>query len=138
MNEKDYTNRHLKQIANQAEKSLLARKIESIQVWDKVIEEGMDRLADGSITLKTGDLLRAAKDKSDYELKTKDQQLAMMEMVMHFASGENNESRNYDKRVIEGAAVQTNHPADGIAEGFDAREDGPGGIYYPPAWDAAA
>lgn len=138
MSEEDFTQRHLKKIAKTAEKSILARKIESMQVWDKVIDEGMDRLSNGTIQLKTGDLLRAAKDKSDFELKTKDQQLAMMEMVMHFASGENN-GENYERRtVIEGAAKPHINPAEELTDSFDTGEDGPSGVYYPPAWDAAA
>ena len=136
MSEKDYSQRHLRQIANEAEKRLLKKQIESTEVWDEVISQGMDKLSTGELSMKTSDLLKAAKDKSDHEMKTKDQQLAMMEMVMHFASGENNESRSYDRRIIKGQTPEGLDPADGTAGYIDAGEDGPGGVYYPPAWDA--
>jgi hypothetical protein len=138
MSEADYTNRHLRQIATNAEKSVLKQKLDSMQVWDKVIDEGMDRLNNGELVMKTSDLLKAAKDKSDYELKTKDQQLAMMEMVMYFASGENNESDKYDRRNVEAKTVQNIHPASEFTEDTGDGADGPSGIYYPPAWDAPA
>lgn len=137
MNEKDYTNRHLRQLANNAEKSIVKQKLDSMQVWDKVIDEGMERLRSGEISMKTGDLLKAAKDKSDFELKTKDQQLAMMEMVMYFASGENNESDKYDRRAVTATKVENKHLASEFTEDTDGGENGPGGVYYPPAWDAA-
>lgn len=137
MNEHDYTNRHLKQLAHSAEKSVLRQKLDSMQVWDKVIDEGMDRLSSGDLSMKTSDLLKAAKDKSDFELKTKDQQLAMMEMVMYFASGENNESDKYDRRAVTATKVQDKRPATEFTEDTDGGEGGPGGVYYPPAWNAA-
>lgn len=137
MSEKDYNSRHLRQIANQAEKQILKKQIESTQVWDEVIGKGMEGLAEGTLHMKTADLLKAAKDKSDYELKTKDQELAFAEMMYFFASGENNESRAYDRRVIEGETVENNDVA--IEPSDDSRpgQDRPSGVYYPPSWDAA-
>lgn len=136
MSEKDFSQRHMRQIAKTAEKQMLMRTIESKEVWDEVINKGMEKLANGEMPMKTADLLKAAKDKSDFELKTKDQQLAMMEMVMHFASGENNESRKYDRRVVEGKTAEDYDPTVGTAADSDEGEARPSGIYYPPAWDA--
>ena len=137
MNEKDFASRELRQIATKAEKDILKRQIESKEVWDSVINKGMARLENDEMPMKTADLLKAAKDKSDYELKVKDQELAMMEMVMFFASGEATEAKKYDKRIIEGEAVTDFDPTVGIAEDSEAGTDGPSGVYYPPAWDAA-
>jgi hypothetical protein len=138
MSEKDFNSRHLRQIAKDAEKQLLKRQIESGQVWEEVINQGMEKLQNGELHMKTGDLLKAAKDKSDYEMKVKDQQIAMMDMVMHFASGENNESKSYDRRIIEGEAV-TDFDAAGESPGsVDEGANGSSGIYYPPTWDAVA
>lgn len=138
MSDKDFNDRHLRQIANTAEKAILKQAIESKTVWDEVINQGMEKLAAGEITMKTADLLKAAKDKSDYELKVKDQQLAMADMIYHFASGANTESRSYDKRVIEGQAVTDFDPTQELT-GFDSPgPDGPSAVHYPPAWDAAA
>lgn len=140
MSEKDYTSRHLRQIAKQAEKTLLKKHIESSQVWDEVINQGMERLANGELNMKTADLLKAAKDKSDYELKTKDQQLAFANMMYHFASGENelNYRKPYDRKTLEGETLQNIDPATESSGDNQARETGPDGIYYPPAWDASA
>lgn len=136
LNKEDFNKRHLTQIANQAEKTLLKHTIEAKQVWDSVIDKGMEKLEKGEISLKTGDLLKAAKDKSDYDFKVKDQQMAMMEMVYHFASGESTESREYDRRIIKGQAVTYYDPADESTEDSRRGADRPSGVYYPPAWDA--
>lgn len=145
MNEKDFNSRHLRQIAKDAEKKILKRSIESGQVWDKVIEVGMQGIEDGTLVMKTADLLKAAKDKSDYELKTKDQQLAYAEMMYYFASGESEQTlrKPYDRKVVqddrkyvEGTAVEHQDAATGAPEDSAPREDGPSGVYYPPSWDA--
>lgn len=139
MSEKDYNARHLRQIANQAEKQLLKKKIESMNVWDTVIDKGMEMLEEGTIHMKTADLLKAAKDKSDFELKTKDQEMAFAEMMYYFASGENqnNLRRPYERRgIVEGEKVENNYSAFGTTEDSGAGEDRPSGVYYPPAWDA--
>ena len=137
MSEKDFNDRSLRKIAKDAERAILKQAIESKTVWDEVINQGMDKLASGELNMKASDLLKAAKDKSDYELKVKDQEMAMMEMIYHFASGENNESRSYDRRIIEGEAVTDFDPTEGITGDSGAGEEGPSGVYYPPAWDAA-
>jgi hypothetical protein len=112
MNEQDFNSRHLREIAKTAEKQILRRQIDSKTVWDTVITQGMEKLESGELVMRTQDLLKAAKDKSDFELKVKDQELAMVEMVAHFASGEGDmeESRKYDRRIIEGQAVEDYDP----------------------------
>lgn len=139
MSDEDYNSRHLRQIAKKAEKDILKRKIESGEVWDKVIAQGIEGLEEGTMAVKTADLLKAAKDKSDYELKTKDQELAFAEMMYFFASGENqnNLRKPYDRKYVEGETVENIHPAQGIAADSRAGEDGPSAVYYPPSWDAA-
>lgn len=160
LSEKDFTDRHLNRIVKKAEKDLVKRAIESSKVWDRVIDQGMEDLESGELKVTTNHLLKAAKDKQDYEFKKKDHQLAMMEMVYHFASGESNQelSRPYDREVvsstsrtinnkdrgatderrtiIEGATVTNNHPPEGTADGAGPGAHQPRGIHYPPAWDA--
>lgn len=140
MSEKDYNSRHLRQIAKQAEKQILKNRIESSQVWDDVISKGMNMLEEGTLHMKTADLLKAAKDKSDFELKTKDQEMAFAEMMYFFASGENqnNLRKPYDRRFVEGETVKDNDVAVGTPADSGEGENGPGGVYYPPAWDALA
>lgn len=137
LSEDDFHNRHLRQIANQAEKQILKKQIESKEVWDEVINQGMEKLQSGELSMKTADLLKAAKDKSDHELKVKDQSLAMAEMMWHFASGENNESVRYDRRFVEGKTVTDYDPTETLTGDTPAGENGPSGIHYPDAWDAA-
>lgn len=102
MDEDSYNEAHLRKIAKNAEKSILKREITSKQVWDDVIKRGAELLENGELEVNTGHLLKAAKDKSDYELKRTDQQLAIAEMVFHFASGESDlgESRKYEKAFV--------------------------------------
>lgn len=136
MSEGDFKDRHLRKIAKDAEKKILKRQIESKEVWDEVINQGMEKLQSGELTMRTGDLLKAAKDKSDHEMKVKDQQLAMAEMMWFFASGENNESRSYDRRIVEGKAVTDFDPAEESTGNISQGENGPSDIHNPIAWDA--
>lgn len=138
MSEDDYNERHLRQIAKKAEKQVLKRQLESSQVWDEVISTGMERLENGELTLRASDLLKAAKDKSDYELKTKDQSLAFMEMMWHFASGENKESRSYDRRLAQNEAVADFDATETVTNDSGAGTDGPSDIYHTITWDAIA
>lgn len=136
----DFTQRHLSDIAKKAEQQILMRKIESVDVWDTVIDKGMEKLESGELTMKTADLLKAAKDKQDYQFKQTDQKMAMMDMVFHFASGENDlkERRPYDGRLIEGQAADDYDPAAEPAGLVGERPDGPGAFYQSLAGDAAA
>lgn len=138
MSEEDFNNRTLKQMAKQAEKQILRRKIESTEVWDEVIGLGVEQLKSGEITMKASDLLKAAKDKSDYELKTKDQEIAIAEMMWHFASGENKESRSYDRRVVEGEAVTDFDATEGITNETGGGTDESSDVYHTISWDAIA
>jgi len=136
MSEGDYKDRHLRKIASDAEKKILKRQIESKEVWDEVISQGMEKLQSGELQMRTGDLLKAAKDKSDHEMKVKDQQLAMAEMMWFFASGENNESRSYDRRIVKGAAVTDFDPAEVTTGSTDQGENGPSDLHNTVTWDA--
>lgn len=136
MSEDDYNNRTLKQMAKKAEGQILKRQVESKQVWDEVINIGMDKLQSGEISMRASDLLKAAKDKSDYELKTKDQEIAIAEMMWHFASGENKESRSYDRRIVEGQAVADFDATEGITNETGGGSDESSDVYHTISWDA--
>lgn len=136
MSEEDFNARHLRQLAKQAEKKILKRRIEASDVFVEVMEEGMQQLKDGNMTIRASDLIAAAKHKKEFELKEKDQQIAMAEMMWHFASGENEESRSYDRRFVEGKAVTDFDPTEALTGDSEAGADGPSGIHYPDAWDA--
>lgn len=60
----------------------------------------------------------------------------MAEMMWFFASGENNESRSYDRRIVEGKAVTDFDPAEESTGNISQGENGPSDIHNPIAWDA--
>jgi hypothetical protein len=103
LNARDYTEKTMRHIANRAEQQVVAKNLESVlptAVWDRFIEKGMEELEAGVMDLKAADLLKAAKDKSDYQFKKSDQQLQVMATIAHFASGENTQNeRIYDTRT---------------------------------------
>lgn len=138
LSDEDFTKRHLNQISKKAELNIARKKIESNQVWNEVIEQAMGKLAAGELQIKTGDLLKAAKDKSDFEFKKKDQEMAFMEMVWFFTSGENNRemSQPYDRRIIEGETGEDNDSAARITEHLDTGEERPDSVHYPTIGDA--
>lgn len=133
LTEEDFNERHLRQTARQAEKALLKDAITSQTVWDTVIKKGMNDLADGKIQLNANHLLSAARDKSNWEVKHADQQLAMMDMVYAFASGEGLPNGVRRDNAIEGEIV-----TDGTPESDRSREERSRTFYQSLAGDAAA
>lgn len=120
LSEKDFNERHLRELSKRAEKTLIKEAITSQHVWESVIGKGMNKLADGKMELTATNLLTAARDKSNYELKHADQQMAMMEMVFHFTSGENETYVGKEENhVIEGE-LATEEPS-GDSEGREIR-----------------
>lgn len=139
MNNTDFKNRSLRGI-KQTHKELTTEGtmvVKATEVWDGVMQKGMEELQEGNMSIKASDLLMAAKGKSDYELKVKDQEMQFMEMMWFFASGENKESRSYDRRIIEGKEAEDFNPALESSEDSGRGTDRPSGVYYPPSWDAA-
>lgn len=132
LSEDDFNKRHLRIIANQAEKTIVKESIKATQVWDSVIGGAMEKLQNGEMQLTANHLLKAAKDKSDHEFKAADQQLAMMEMVFHFASGEDETVKGIRRDdVIEGTIVSEEPTGD-----FESREDRSRTFYESLARDA--
>jgi len=141
----DLSQRHLNQIVKKAEKELVKKNIEAKDVWSTILDLGHEQIADGTISLKASDVTRAAKDKSDHDLKVKDQELAMIEMVYHFASGENEPTNIIGLRdeptrpIIEAETVEQDGDFDFTEESTGDTgqgEDGPSSVHYPPSWDA--
>lgn len=137
----DFTNRQLNSIAKKAESQMIKKAIASKEVWDEVINQGMTKLESGEMDINANQMLLAARDKSNFELKQKDQEITMMEMVYHFASGENNRehTRAYDsRRIVEAETVSDNHTTEKSTGNSEAREGRSSSVHYPPAWDAPA
>lgn len=109
----------------------------AVGVWDNVIETAMEQVKSGEIKLNANHLLKAAKDKSDYDIKKKNQDMALMEMMWHFASGEANGGIEYDRRLIEGKAADDYDVAEIIAANTEGWEERPSDIHNSAAGDAS-
>lgn len=137
LTEKDYNERHLRQIAAEAEKKIIKETaktaVTSQQVWQKILDKGMAELEEGNMRLSPTHLLAAARDKSNWEIKHAGQQMALMDMVFGFASGERlPEGVKEEKGVIEGELA--GEPGD-VAK---SREERSRAFYQRIAGDAAA
>lgn len=110
LNQTDMTRKTLQHLAKKSESKLVKRQIESIDIWDTVITDGLARVEAGEVEVNVNQLLKAAKDKSDFQMKQKDQELNFMNMIWHFASGENTDNAKiYDRRIIDAEALADYH-----------------------------
>ena len=142
-----YNDRELARIAKRADirtkieeagiAPVMAKAPAAVQVWDNVIETAMEQVKSGEIKLNATHLLKAAKDKSDYDIKKKNQDMAIMEMMWHFASGEAVGSMDYDRRVIEGEEAADYNVADVVAGHLEEWETRPGNLHNGTFRDAA-
>ncbi len=105
-------------------------------VWDDVIGKAREELENGSMKLTANHLLKAAKDKSDFEIKKKNQDMAIQEMMWHFASGEALNSGKYDKRIIEGEEATAYDPTQVFAGAFDEGAPRSGDLHPGTTGDA--
>lgn len=134
--EDDYTEKHLQKVAEQHEKSIAKRVIESTEVFDEVIGQAMEKLQAGELKVDTKDLLSAAKLKKEFQLKEKDQQLAYMDMVYHFASGEDHLNNAYDRKILEGEEAEHFDPAQEPTADIERRTDQSRAFYQSLTGDA--
>lgn len=91
----DYTEKMLEHADKQAERKSIQKAVKAVDAVQTVIDKGMERLESGDITVDTNQLIRASQVKMNADAKQKDQELATMEMVAHFLSGENATDRVY-------------------------------------------
>ena len=87
----DYTDKMLAHEDKKQEKLAVRKAVKAVDAVQTIIEKGMERLDSGEITVDTNQLIRASQVKLTHESKQKDQELATIEMVAHFLSGENSE-----------------------------------------------
>lgn len=133
-----FTDRKLKEVAKKAQSDIMKKSFESRQVFDSIITQGMIGLENGDLKVDTKDLLTAAKLKKDFQLKEQDQSLAMAEMMWHFASGEDNRSEAYDRRIIEGQAVTDYDPSEESPSDSERRAAQSRSFYQSLAGDSSA
>lgn len=100
-----YTEKMLQRADKDAEKKAVRRAVKAVDAVQSVIEIGMQRLEDGDITVDTNQLIRASQVKMTQESKAKDQELATIEMVAAFLSGETAGERVYVEPEVMEAEV---------------------------------
>lgn len=91
----DYTDKMLAYTDKKLEQSAVQRAVKAVDAVQSIIDLGSKRLENGEITVDTNQLIRASQVKLTHESKQKDQELATIEMVAHFLSGENAGDRVY-------------------------------------------
>lgn len=100
----------VKEIA--AEPPALNSFVKPEDVHNEVLSQGLEALKSGELKLTARDVLKAATDKANIDLKKKDQEFKLAEMVYHFASGEASNATAYDRRIIEGETATAYDAAD--------------------------
>lgn len=91
----DYTEKMLSFADKKAEVGAVRKAVRAVDAVQSIIDIGKERLENGDITVDTNQLIRASQVKMTHEAKQKDQELATIEMVAHFLSGENAGDRIY-------------------------------------------
>ena len=139
MSAADFKTRELRKIASQAERQILKKKMDSVNVWDTVVDMGMEKLENGELKMDMKDVLKATKDRSDYQFKKQDNELRLAEMVAFFTSGADNQelSRKYDRRIVTTEEVTDFDPTPPATRSLEEGENRPSSVHYPPSWDAA-
>jgi hypothetical protein len=137
------TDKELDRIAKRSEqKAIIQEKrdmVDAEAVWDEVITAAREGIASGDIKLNANHLLKAAKDKTDYNIKKTGQKMQMMEMIAHFASGEYIGSTQYDeRRFVEGETATAYNAAEITAGGALEGAFGPNTVHHGDVGDAAA
>lgn len=102
-----YTEKMLEQADKDAEKKAVKRAVRAVDAVQTVIDKGMERLENGDITVDTNQLIRASQVKIAQEGKQKDQELATIEMVAHFLSGEGASDRVFVEPLEQEADALT-------------------------------
>lgn len=120
VNSEDYKRKMLARTVKRAEVQVIEERFQANNVQDAVINQGMEKLANGEMKVTATHLLKAAKDKFDAQAKTRDQELALAEMVAFFASGEDKQDSVYvqKRKIID---VTDYDPAIPITEDFTSR-----------------
>lgn len=99
-------------------------------IFDEIMGQGLEALKAGELKMTTRDVLTAAKNKADLDLKRKDQNIKMQEMIWHFASGEASNAGNYDRKIIEGETSTAYDAASVTADNLTPKSEWPGNIHY--------
>ena len=94
-----------------------------------IMDKGYKGIEEGKIKINAANVINAAKHEADWESKQADRQLALMEMVYHYASGEATKSHAYDRRILTGQEESDDDPAELVEGTADTVEDGPDSVH---------
>lgn len=126
LTESDRDNAIVDKIQKKAESRISKERVKHNDVRKLVMDIGFEGIKQGNIKLNAANVLNAAKDEAAWESKQADRQLAMMEMVYHYTSGEANKSKAYDRRILTAEEVSDNDPTElsqGAIDEGEARPD---------------
>lgn len=97
-----YSDKLLEKADEKAQEKAVRKAVKAVDAVQSVIDRGMERLNNEEIDVDTNQLLRASATKIQQESKEKDQQLAIMDMMAHFASGESvGNDRVFKEAIID-------------------------------------
>lgn len=102
ISERDLTKRTLQKLHEDAANRSVLALIKHGNVRELVMDKGYKGIKSGKIKLKASDVIKAARDQADIELKQKDQQFEMAKMMEKFMSGELSAAAEDDDNFIEG------------------------------------
>ena len=88
MTEDDLINNKIVRAAKRKDDQIVREMIQHRDVRQAIMDKGMEQLETGELKLTAASVVTAANKEADIELKQKDQQLKLMEMVAMFQSGE--------------------------------------------------
>lgn len=144
---KNHARRHqfpnAKEITKAEEKALSGPvptrdKVNYTKVWDMVIEKGVQQLESGEQAVNVNMLLQAARDQATHDAKSKDQSLALMDMIYKFSSGEIDTPYDQNRTLTSRQAGSGELPAPELADDLSPEPLGPRDFYQSLTGDASA
>lgn len=88
ISEDDLINNKIVRAAKRKDDAIVREMVQHRDVRQRIMEKGMEQIDSGELQLTAASVVTAANKEADIELKQKDQQLKLMEMVAMFQSGE--------------------------------------------------
>ena len=88
MTEDDIINSRIVNSAKRRDNAIVKELVQHRDVRQEIMSKGLEQLETGELKLTSASVVAAANKEADIELKQKDQQLKLMEMVAMFQSGE--------------------------------------------------
>lgn len=86
--EEDLINSKIVRAAKRKDNAIVREMIQHRDVRQEIMAKGLEQLDTGELKLTSASVVAAANKEADIELRQKDQQLKLMEMVAMFQSGE--------------------------------------------------